>query len=128
MSLFTTSKDPSSCACAEVEQLAARRPRSEVEETDGAYALTVFLPGVTKDSLEITDEDGELRITGKRAQGAPANAAVLHPESSHASFEQVLAHDNAVDTGKIQAELRDGVLSLALAKAESAKPRKISVN
>jgi HSP20 family molecular chaperone IbpA len=40
----------------------------------------------------------------------------------------VLAHDNTVDSGKIEAELKDGVLHLSLAKAESAKPRKISVN
>jgi HSP20 family molecular chaperone IbpA len=40
----------------------------------------------------------------------------------------VLTHDNTVDAGKIEAELKDGVLRLKLAKAESAKPRKISVS
>jgi HSP20 family protein len=128
MSLFNTSKETSNGACAVAEQPAARRPRYEVEETEGAYALTVFLPGVSRDALEITDEDGELRITGRRAQGAPAGSEVLHRESSDASFELVLTHDNTVDAGKIVAELKDGVLSLSLAKAESAKPRKISVN
>jgi len=128
MSIFNTSNDSSNGASAVAEQPAACRPRYEVAETEGAYALSVFLPGVSRESLEITDEDGELRITGRRAQGAPSGSAVLHRESSDASYELVLTHDNTVDTGKTVAELRDGVLSLSLAKAESAKPRKISVN
>jgi HSP20 family protein len=128
MSLMNSSKDSASCACADVAQLAARRPRFEVEETEGAYALTVFLPGVSKEAIEITDEGGELRISAKRAQGVPAGTEVLHRETSDASYELVLAHDNEVDSGRIGAELKDGVLRLTLAKAESAKPRKISVN
>ena len=106
----------------------ARRPYFEVEESDGAYGLTVFLPGVSKDGLEITDEGGELRITGKGAPGLREGQTALYRESSEASFELVLTHDDSVDAGKIVAELKDGVLQLSLAKAESAKPRKISVS
>jgi HSP20 family molecular chaperone IbpA len=106
----------------------ARRPFHTIEETEAAYAVTVFLPGVAKDGLEITDEDGELRIAGKPAATVPEGLAALYRESSDAAFELVLGHDGAVDAGKIGAELRDGVLSLTLAKAESAKPRKISVS
>jgi HSP20 family protein len=105
-----------------------RRPQFEVEESEGAYGLKVFLPGVSKDGLEITDEGGELRITGKLAATLPEGLTALHRESSGAAFELVLTHDSAVDAGKIGAELKDGVLNLTLAKAESAKPRKISVN
>jgi HSP20 family molecular chaperone IbpA len=110
------------------EQPPVRRPRFEVEETAEAYVLTVFLPGVAKDGLEITDEGGELRVAGKPATSLPEGLTSLHRESSSAAFELVLAHDNVVDAGKTQAELKDGVLHLSLAKAESAKPRKISVS
>jgi HSP20 family protein len=106
----------------------ARRPYFEVEESDAAYGLTVFLPGVSKDGLEITDEGGELRITGKGAPALREGQTALYRESSDASFELVLTHDDSVDAGKIVAELKDGVLQLSLAKAESAKPRKISVS
>jgi HSP20 family protein len=128
MSLFNSLIHPTEAACGVAEQHQARRPRFEVEETDTAYGLTVFLPGVPKDGLEITDENGELRIAGKRSAGLPEGSSVLYRETSDTSFELVLAHDATVDTGKIAAELRDGVLKLTLAKAESAKPRKISVN
>jgi HSP20 family protein len=128
MSLFNSLIHPSNGGCAVAEQHQARRPRFEVEETDTAYGLTVFLPGVAKDGLEITDENGELRITGKRSPGLPEGSSILYRETSDTSFELVLAHDNTVDSGKIGAELKDGVLQLSLAKAESAKPRKISVN
>jgi HSP20 family protein len=107
---------------------AVRRPRYEVEETSEGYSLTVYLPGVSKEGLEITDEGGELRVTGKAAGKLPEGVTALHRESVDAAFELVLAHDNGVDAEKTQAELKDGVLRLTLAKAESAKPRKIAVS
>jgi HSP20 family molecular chaperone IbpA len=110
------------------DPVATRRPHYEVSETENAYALTVELPGVSKAGLEITDEGGELRITGRRASTVPGNLVDLHRETSDAPYELVLAHDNTVDSGRIEAELRDGVLRLSLAKAESAKPRKIAVS
>jgi len=112
----------------EAEQHATQRPRYEVEETDLAFGLTVFLPGVAKSGLEITDDGGELHIKGRRAPGIPEAAPALHRESSDAPYELVFSHDSTVDTGKIVAELKDGVLRLSVPKAESAKPRKIAIN
>jgi HSP20 family molecular chaperone IbpA len=103
------------------------RPYFEIDETEGAYGVTVYMPGVAKEGLEITAEGGELRITGKRATKLPEGVTALHRESSDAAFELVLTHDNTVNTGKIEAELKDGILRVALAKVESAKPRKIAI-
>jgi len=111
----------------EGEAVPIRRPQYQVNETDASYILTVNLPGVAKAGLEVTDEGGELRISGKRAQTLPEDAVVLHRESSDAPFELVLTHDTTIDSDKIDAELKDGVLHLTLAKAESAKPRKINI-
>jgi HSP20 family protein len=113
---------------AEVDVNPTRRPQYQVIESDAGYNLTVSLPGVAREGLEVTDEGGELRITGKRAVKLPDEAVVLHRESSDAPFELVLTHDNTVDSSKIDAELKDGVLHLKLAKAESAKPRKIAIS
>jgi HSP20 family protein len=107
---------------------ATRKPRYEVSETDNAYRITVSLPGVAKDGLQVTDDNGELRISASLASALPEGRVALYRETSDAPFDLVLAHDNTVDTEKIGAELRDGVLSLTLAKSESAKPRKIAVS
>lgn len=104
------------------------KPHYEVKETDEAYGLTVYLPGVAKDGLEITAEAGELRIVGRRQWTQPEAWTALYRESVAAPFELVLTHDNAIDGDKIAAELRDGVLRVSLPKAEAIKPRKIAVN
>jgi HSP20 family molecular chaperone IbpA len=104
------------------------KPAYEVKETEDAFGVTVFLPGVAKDGLELTAGDGEVRIVGRRAWQQPAGWTSLYRESATAPFELVLTHDNAVATDKIAAELDDGVLRVSLPKAEAIKPRKIAVN
>jgi HSP20 family molecular chaperone IbpA len=107
---------------------ATRRPIYSVEESEGAFRLTVNLPGVAKEGLEITAEDGILRILGKAGSRLPEGATLLHRESAAGAFELVLEHASNVDPEKIEGEVRDGVLVLNLAKADSAKPRKIAVS
>ena len=104
------------------------KPLYEVRETDDAYGVTVFLPGVSKENLEITAEAGEFRIVGRRSWKQPGGWTALYRESADATYELSLAHDNAIDADNIAAELRDGVLRVSLPKAESFKPRKIEVS
>jgi HSP20 family molecular chaperone IbpA len=104
------------------------KPLYEIKETDEAYGVTVYLPGVTKDGLEITAEAGEFRIVGRRAWKQPEGWTALYRESADAPYELVLTHDNAINADKVAAELRDGVLRVSLPKAEALKPRKIAVS
>ena len=104
------------------------KPLYEVKETDEAYGLTVYLPGVSKENLEITAEAGEFRIVGRRAWQQPEGWTALYRESADAPFALSLSHDNALDIDAIAAELRDGVLRVSLPKAEALKPRKITVS
>ena len=104
------------------------KPAYEIKETPDAWGVTVYLPGVAKDGLEITAEEGQVRIVGRRHWKQPEGWTALHRESAAAPFELVLGHDNAVNTDKVVAELRDGVLRLSLPKHEAVKPRKIAVN
>jgi HSP20 family molecular chaperone IbpA len=103
------------------------KPVYDLAETDEGYALTVHLPGVTKDGLELSAESGAITVSGRRAWKQPESWTALYRESADALFELVLTHDNAVDIDKIKAELRDGVLRVALPKADALKPRKIAV-
>jgi len=104
------------------------RPVHEVKETDDAFGLTVYLPGVAKDGLEITAENNELRIAGRRAWKQPEGWTLLYRESTDAPYELVLEHENSFDPDKIHAELRDGILRVSLPKTEALKPRKIAVS
>jgi len=90
--------------------------------------LTVQLPGVAKDGLDLTAEEGLFRVVGRRAWKQPEGWTALYRESADAPFELVLEYDNAIDVEKIHAELTDGVLRVSLPKAEAIKPRKIAVN
>jgi HSP20 family protein len=103
------------------------KPAYGIQETAEGFGLTVHLPGVTRDGLEITADHDELRLTGRRAWHQPEGWTAVYRETESAPFELVLAHDHAVDLDKIQAELADGVLRVALPKAEALKPRKIEV-
>lgn len=104
------------------------KPYYEVQEADDAYSVTVYLPGVTRENLEITVEADEFRVSGRRAWKQPEGWAALHRESADEAFELVLSHDNAVNAEKVAAELRDGVLRVTLPKHEAVKPRKIAVS
>lgn len=104
------------------------KPVYEIKETPEAWGVTVYLPGVAKDGLELTAEQNELRIVGRRAWKQPAGWTTLYRESNDAPFLLALTHDNAVDVDKIAAELRDGVLRVSLPKHEAVKPRKIAIN
>jgi HSP20 family protein len=103
------------------------KPLFEANETAEAYTLAVSLPGVTKENVEITGENDQIRIVGRRAFKQPEGWTSLHRETTGATFELVLDHTNGVDVEKISAQLQDGVLQLTLPKAEALKPRKIAV-
>ncbi len=104
------------------------RPCYEIKETPEAWGLTAHLPGVNKDGLEVTAEEGLITIRGRRGWKVPSGWTALYRESTDAPFELSLAHDNTIDVSRIHAELKDGVLRVSLPKAEAIKPRKIAVS
>lgn len=104
------------------------KPAYEITENKEAWGLTAHLPGVTKEGLELTAEEGRITIRGRRAWTKPEGWTAVYRESVDAPYELVLEHDNTVDADKIHAELKEGVLRVSLPKAEAVKPRKITVN
>lgn len=104
------------------------KPAFNVREDEHGYDVTVQLPGVGKDGLEITAQADELTIVGRRGWNPPADWTVLYRETPRADFELTLKHEGDVDPDKSTAELKEGVLRLTLPKVEAAKPRKITVS
>lgn len=104
------------------------KPAYELSESTEAWGLTAQLPGVTKEGLEVTAEDGRITIRGRRSWQKPEGWTAVYRESVDAAYELVLEHDNTVDADKIHAELKAGVLRVSLPKAEAVKPRKIAIS
>ena len=104
------------------------KPAFEIKEAPEAFGLAVYLPGVAKDGVELTAEEGQFRVVGRRAWQQPEGWTALYRETAAAPYELVLTHDNAIDADKVAAELHDGVLRISLPKHEALKPRKITVN
>lgn len=103
------------------------KPAYQITENADTFGVVVELPGVAREALEVTAEESQIRVVGRRAWKQPEGWTALHRETVDAPFELVLAHDNAIDVGKVSAELRDGLLRLTLPKHEAVKPRKIAV-
>jgi HSP20 family molecular chaperone IbpA len=104
------------------------KPAYRLNATADAWNLTVQLPGVTKEGLELSAEEGFITIRGRRSWQKPEGWTSLYRETADATFALTLEHDNQVNVDRIQADLKDGVLSVTLPKAEALKPRKIAVN
>ena len=101
-------------------------PLADVDFTDDGYTIRAEMPGVNKSSLEITVDNGELTLVGHREVEAEAGEPVYR-EIRPANYRRVYELDPTIDTTKITARIEDGVLTVTLPKAESVKPRKISV-
>jgi HSP20 family protein len=101
-------------------------PKVNIIETKVGYVLEAEMPGVAKEGLEISLEDNELTITGRR-QPDPSTS-LLYRESSPADYRRVFELDPSIETGKISAQIEQGILTLTLPKAEKVQPRRITVN
>ena len=101
-------------------------PAVNIREDKDAYVLEADLPGVNRDSLEITLEGSELTLVGHR-NPAGSTGEVLLKEQRGADYRRVFEIDPAIDTTGIKAHMEQGLLTLTLRKSERVKPRKIPV-
>jgi len=102
-------------------------PPANIVETPEGYVLEAEMPGVSKDGLEITIENGELTIVGHRTR-QEVKGRELFRESRGFDYRRVFEIDPSIDAGRISARVDQGLLILQLPKAESVKPRKIEVS
>lgn len=102
-------------------------PRVNIVETQDGYKLEAEMPGVNREGLEVLLEGNELTLIGRRNPDQP-NASLVYRESSQRDYRRIFVLDPAIDTSKIEAHMENGVLKLALPKAEQVKPRKIQIS
>jgi HSP20 family protein len=110
---------------AQAEQFVA--PRASVIEAGDGYTLEVEMPGVNKDGLDISVENNELTIIGRRSLPA-VEGSLIHHESRPENFRRTFDLDPSIDANKINAKIDQGLVRLTLPKAEHIKPRKIAVS
>lgn len=102
-------------------------PCDIVEEKDYLF-IRLDLPGLRKDDVSVTLQDGVLTIKGERkVEPAGKEATWYLQEREHGSFTRAIDLPVAVNASKIDAHFHDGVLELTLPKTEEAKPKQIEV-
>jgi HSP20 family protein len=110
---------------AQPEQFAA--PVASVTEISDGYTLELEMPGLNKEGLEISFENNELAIIGRRSL-PNVEGTLVHHESRPENFRRTFELDPSINADKISAKIDQGLVTLTLPKAEQVKPRKITVS
>ena len=100
-------------------------PPVDIYERVDGLVVKADLPGVAKEDLDVRVENSLLTIRGKAAHAAPGDP--VYSEYGLVNFFRQFELNERVDQSNISADLKHGVLTLNLPKAEEAKPRKIEV-
>jgi HSP20 family protein len=112
-------------------RVAAQQPRDflslrvNIREEDDAYTLFALVPGLKADDLNIQVLGNMVSIEGEYK--ADENDSFLMNELPHGAFRRGLRMPAEIEADKVEAKIADGVLTLTLPKAESARPKKIQV-
>ena len=101
-------------------------PVDVIEDADG-ITLYADLPGVAKDQLHIQVEADNLTIEGEVTLDTPAEMAASHVEVEVPRYRRVFTLSKELDSSKVSAEFKHGVLKLRIPKAEHAQPRRIDI-
>ena len=115
---------------AAADQSRGFKPPVDIVEQDNAFIATVDLPGIKKEDIEISLDEGVLSISGERKlehQVGEEGTAYRLIERSYGAFSRSFTLPQGVDFTKVEANFADGVLKLTLPKSEAAKPRKITI-
>jgi len=103
-------------------------PLVDIAEDDKEYLIKAELPDVKKDEVKVTVENGVLTITGERKFEKEEKGKKYHRvERAFGSFVRSFTLPDDADANKVNAEFKDGVLKVHVAKSEAAKPKQIEV-
>jgi HSP20 family protein len=102
------------------------RPLSSLVEENGVIVLSLEMPGVSKDGVDLEVEGSELRIRGRRSQAHVPGRFLLR-ERLDGDYREVYTLDETVDRSRIDGVVEDGVLTITMHLREAEKPRKIQI-
>lgn len=103
-------------------------PVVDISEDPQEYVIRVELPGVRKEDVKVTVQDGVLTVQGERKQEHEEKGKRFHRiERIYGTFVRSFTVPDDADEAKVAAEFRDGMLNIHLPKTEKAKPKSIDV-
>jgi len=104
-------------------------PSADISETDTAYLIKAEIPGVNKEDVKVTIENGMLTIQGERKMEKEEKDKKFHRiERSYGSFMRSFRVPDDADESAVKAEFKDGVLNITLTKSAKAKPKAVNVS
>jgi HSP20 family molecular chaperone IbpA len=109
------------------EQQSAMIPRVDVVEDETGITLWADLPGVARDALEIHVEGDALTIEGQVTATTPEAMEATYAEVRVPRYRRTFTLSRELDGGRIEAQLKDGVLRLRIPKQEHAQPRRVQI-
>ena len=105
------------------------RPNVDVSENETSYELLAELPGMKKEDVKITVENGYLTLSGERKYEDEKKDKNVHiRERAYGKFERSFKLPEEVKSESIKAKYENGVLRIEIPKAEKVKPKEIAVN
>lgn len=102
-------------------------PAFNVWEKDDVYWVEAECPGLSKDSFELSVVGSELTVSGEKKEDSTEGVSYHRRERGVGKFSRTLSLPCEIKADAVQATLRNGVLTIQLPKAESAKPKKITI-
>jgi HSP20 family protein len=102
-------------------------PTADIYETQDALSVVLEMPGVAKNNVEVSVEDGVLKVEGRLDFSKYQGLQPLYTEYNVGHYSRSFRLSSKIDQSKIAAEMKDGILSLVLPKGQEAKPRTIQV-
>ena len=105
----------------------ALAPAADIFEDADGISIVLDMPGVTKERLTVKADRNELVIEGEAAIDMPQGMEAAYAEVRSAHYRRSFVLTNELDTGSVEASMKDGVLSIRVRKRAELKPRQIEV-
>ena len=103
-------------------------PALDLFQNNDNIVAVVELPGMRKEDIDISLQDGVLIISGERPDKTGEENGASRTERSSGKFRRSITLPTQVDVNRVNATYKDGILTVTLPKAEEAKPKQIQIN
>jgi HSP20 family protein len=103
-------------------------PVADVKEDEDKYTITLETPGIDKEDLKIKIKENSLMVEGeKKEENKEKGESYLRVERTYGRFRRAFSFASDLDEKKVNAEFKDGILTIVLPKSEKEKPKEIEV-